>query len=199
MFVIASGLNNPLQNIQEIRLSWTPPDIGDLLRYKVYRSNDSDFVVNSSTLIDSANIATYFDPLLQTNTKYYYKVIAVDKGLKESLPSKVNGDLILFSPQLISPANQTLFGAPRIFDWDSVEQAVSYVVYVGRGPFSDIVWNSAKTVDTETQYSGPALVSSQVYYWWVGAYSRKKIILEKGIEVPASVNSYSIVNSFFSE
>ena len=199
MFVIASGLNNPLQNIREIRLSWTPPDIGDLLRYKIYRSNDSDFVANTTTLIDSTNIATYFDPFLQSNTKYYYKVIAVDKGFKESMSSKVNGDLILFSPQLVSPANQTLFGDPRIFDWDSVENAVSYVVYVGRGPFSDIIWNSEKTVNTETPYSGPTLTISQVYYWWVGAYSRENILLENGIEVPASVNSYSAVNSFFSE
>ncbi len=199
MFVIASGLNNPLQNIREMRISWTPPDIGDLLRYKIYRSNDSDFVANSSTLIDSTNIATYFDPLLQLNVKYYYKVIAVDKGFKESLSSKVSGDLILFSPQLVSPANQTLFTDPKIFDWDSVANAVSYVVYLGRGPFSDIVWTSEKTSNTETQYNGPALTSSQVYYWWVGAYSRKKIKLENGIEVPATVNSYSNVNSFFSE
>lgn len=199
MFVIASGLNNPLQNIREIRINWTPPDIGDLLRYKIYRSNDSDFVANSNTLIDSTSIATYFDPLLQSNTKYYYKVIAVDKGFKESMPSKVNGDLILFSPQLISPANQTLFGDPRIFNWDSVANAVSYVVFVGRGPFSDIIWTSENTINTEIQYNGPTLAPSQVYYWWVGAYSRGNILLENGIEVPASVNSYSTVNSFFSE
>ena len=199
MFLVASGLNNPLQNLLQINLTWTPPDIGDLLRYKIYRSNDSDFVANATTLIDSTNIATYFDPFLPTNTKYFYKIVAVDKGFKESLPSKSSGDMILNSSVLVAPANQTRFVEPHIFDWEPVENAVSYVVFVGRGPFSDIIWTSSKTVNTSFQYAGPALVSSQVYYWWVGAYSRNKIKLENGTEIPSQVNSYSTVNSFFSE
>jgi len=198
-FLIAAGINNPLQSVQEIRLNWTPPDIGDLLRYKIYRSNDSDFVVNSNTLLDSTTIATYSDRFPLLNVKYYYKIIAVDKGLKESLPSRVSSDLILSSALLISPANQTRFTGPRIFDWDPVENGVAYIVYVGRGPFSDIIWNSTITKGTEILYNGPSLVSSQVYYWWVGAFSREKVILENGIELPATVNSYSTINSFFSE
>ena len=199
MFLVASGLNNPLQSLLQINLTWTPPDIGDLLRYKIYRSNDSDFVANTSTLIDSTNIATYFDPFLPTNTKYFYKIVAVDKGFKESLPSKSSGDMILTSPVIITPANQTRFVAPRIFDWEAVENAVSYVVFVGRAPFSDIIWTSPKTTNTEIQYAGSPLVSSQVYYCWVGSYSRNKIKLENGSEISAQVNSYSTVNSFFSE
>ena len=199
MFLVASGLNNPLQSLLQINLTWTPPDIGDLLRYKIYRSNDSDFVANASTLIDSTNIATYFDPFLPTNTKYFYKIVAVDKGLKESMPSKSSGDMILNSSVLVAPANQTRFVEPRIFNWEPVDNAVAYTVYVGRGPFSDIVWASSKTVNTNIQYAGPALVATQVYYWWVGAFSRNKIKLENGTEIPSQVNSYSTVNSFFSE
>jgi len=199
MFLIASGVNNPLQSILEMKLNWTPPDIGDLLRYKIYRSNDSDFVANTSTLVDSTIIATYSDRFIPTNTKYYYKIVAVDKGLKVSLPSKPNGDMILSSPVLVAPANQTRFTSPRIFDWNQVDNAVSYVVFVGSAPFADVLWNSSKTTNTEFQYNGPALQSSQVYYWWVGAYSRNKIVLENGTEVSAQVNSYSVVNSFFAE
>jgi fibronectin type 3 domain-containing protein len=199
MFLVASGLNNPLQSLLQINLTWTPPDIGDLLNYKIYRSNDSDFVANTSTLIDSTNIATYFDPFLPTNTKYFYKIVAVDKGFKESMPSKSSSDMILNSSVLVAPANQTRFVEPRIFNWESVDNAVAYTVYVGRGPFSDIVWSSSRTANTNIQYAGPALVATQVYYWWVGAYSRNKIKLENGTEIPSQVNSYSTVNSFFSE
>lgn len=199
IFLISSGVNNPLLSILEMKLNWTPPDIGDLLRYKIYRSNDSDFVANTSTLVDSTIIATYSDRFIPTNTKYYYKIVAVDKGLKVSLPSKPNGDMILSSPILVAPANQTRFTSPRIFDWDPVDNAVSYVVVVGSAPFSDVLWNSSKTTNTEFQYNGPALQSSQVYYWWVGAYSRNKIVLENGTEVSSQVNSYSVVNSFFAE
>jgi fibronectin type 3 domain-containing protein len=199
IFLISSGVNNPLLSILEMKLNWTPPDIGDLLRYKIYRSNDSDFVANTSTLVDSTIIATYSDRFIPTNTKYYYKIVAVDKRLKVSLPSKPNGDMILSSPILVAPANQTRFTSPRIFDWDPVDNAVSYVVFVGSAPFSDVLWNSSKTTNTEFQYNGPALQSSQVYYWWVGAYSRNKIVLENGTEVSSQVNSYSVVNSFFAE
>ena len=199
MFLVASGNNNPLQSILQISLTWTPPDIGDLLRYKIYRGNDSDFVANASTLIDSTNIATYFDPFLPTNVKYYYKIVAVDKGFKESFASKSSGDMILTSSVLITPANQTRFVSPQIFDWQPVDNAVAYVVFVGRGPFSDVIWTSAKTVNTEILYGGPAFAASQVYYWWVGAYSRNKIYLENGTVIPAQINSYSTVNSFFSE
>lgn len=199
MFLVASGLNNPLQSTLQMNLTWTPPDIGDLLRYRIFRSNDSDFVANASTLIDSTTIATFSDRSVPTNLKYFYKVVAIDKGYKESLPSKSSGDLILSSPSLIAPANQTRFTDPKIFDWDAVNDAVAYVVFVGRAPFADVVWNSAKTTNTEIQYNGPTLTSSQVYYWWVGAYSRNKIVLENGTEIPSQVNSYSTVNSFFSE
>ena len=199
MFLVASGLNIPVQGILQIILTWTPPDIGDLLRYKIYRSNDPDFVANASTLIDSTNIATYFDPFLPTNTKYYYKIIAVDKGLKESLPSKPGGDMILTSSVLVAPANQSRFGQPFIFDWETVDNAVSYVVFVGSGPFSNVIWTSQRTTSTEIQYAGPAFVSTQVYYWWVGAFSRNKIILENGTEISSQVNSYSTINNFFSE
>jgi fibronectin type 3 domain-containing protein len=198
-YLIAQGNNNPLQSTIGIRLTWTPPDIGDLLRYRIYRSNDSDFVANSTTFIDSTIIATYFDQNIPLNTKYFYKIIAVDKGLKVSMASKSSGDLILSSAELVSPANQTRFSDPKVFDWDPVAGAVSYTVYVGRGPFSDIIWTSDKTSDSEISYAGPDLVSTQVYYWWVGAYSRKNIYLENNLKVPAQVNSYSSVNSFFSE
>lgn len=199
MFLIASGINNPLQSLLAINLTWTPPDIGDLLRYKIYRSNESDFVANASTLIDSTTIASYFDPFLPTNIKFYYKVTAVDKGFKESLPSKISSDMILNSAVLLTPANQTRFVEPRIFEWEPVENAVAYVVYVGNAPFSSVIWTSARTGETDIQYNGPALASSQIYYWWVGAYSRTKIILENGSEISSQVNSYSVVNNFFAE
>ena len=194
-----SGYNNPQQGTQEIQLSWVPPDIGDLKNYLVYRGPDSTFTPNASTFIDSTNIAIYIDRFVQLNQKYYYKVIAVDKGQKFSLPSKAYYDVVLSSPVLISPANNTRFGTPRTFKWESISGAVNYVVFVGNGPFSDIIWSSGKTKQTEVTYSGPALQISQVYYWWVGVYSKDKIKFEDGSELPAQINSYSVVNSFFAE
>lgn len=194
-----SGINNLQQGLQELRLSWVPPDIGDLKNYIVYRSADSSFTPDESTFIDSTNIAIYIDRFVQVNQKYYYKVIAVDKGKKVSLPSKPGKDIILSSPVLISPSNNTRFGDPKILKWAVVTDAVDYEVFVGNGPFSDVIWSSGKTKQTEVLYSGTPLQTSKVYYWWVGAYSKEKVIFEDGSEIPAQINSYSLVNSFFVE
>lgn len=197
--VNVSGMNNPQIGVQELRLSWVPPDIGDLKNYLVYRGTDSSFTPDASTFIDSTNIAVYIDRFVQINQRYYYKVIAVDKGLKTSLPSKSGSDLILSSPMLISPANNTRFGNPKILKWAGVTDAVDYEVFVGNGPFSDVVWSSGKIKQSEVLYSGPALQTSKVYYWWVGVYSKDKVRFEDGSEIPAQINSYSLVNSFFVE
>ena len=197
--VNVSGFNNPQQGAKEITVSWTPPDIGDLKNYLIYRGPDSLFIPDASTFIDSSNIAIYSDRLAQLNQKYHYKIIAVDKGQKTSFPSKSASDLILSSPVLVSPANNTRFGSPHSFKWDGVTSAVDYVVFVGNGQFSDVIWVSGKTKVTEISYSGPTLQSGKVYYWWVGVYSKEKVIFEDGSEIPAQINSYSSINSFFSE
>jgi hypothetical protein len=197
--VVVSGYNNPSINSIEIRISWTPPDIGDLKNYYIYRGNDSDFVVNNSSFIDSTNVGIYVDKNVQVNSKYHYKIVAIDKGFKTSLPSKSNGDMVLVNPQIISPANLSRFTEPRVFKWTEVENAVSYKVFIGRGPLSDVIWSSSKTKDTEIIYTGPNLQSSQIYYCWITAFSKDKIILENQIEIEAEINSYSLINSFFSE
>lgn len=197
--VLAAGYNSPNQGALEMRVSWTPPDIGDLKNYLVYRGNDSSFTPDASSFLDSTNIALYVDRTAQLNNEYFYKVIAVDRGFKESLPSKAVKDRILFSPVLVSPANNTRFGDPKVFKWNAVSNAVYYEVFVANGPFSDVFWSSGRITGTEVSYNGPALQSSKVYYWWVGVYSKDKVIFEDGSTITAPVNSYSLINSFFSE
>ena len=194
-----SGYNNPVQGIKQLTLSWVPPDISDLKNYLIYRGTDSAFVADASTFIDSTSIAVYFDPLTSINQKYYYKIVAVDKGQKLSLPSKPNSDLILSSPVLVSPSNNSRFGIPQIFQWDGVTNAIDYVVFVGNAPFSDVIWSSGKTKHLEISYTGPALNSSQVYYWWIGVYSKEKVVFNDGSQIPAQINAYSLINSFFAE
>ncbi len=194
-----SGYNNPQKGAPEIQLTWIPPDIGDLKNYLVYRSVDSAFTPGAANFLDSTNISFYEDRIIQINQKYFYKIIAVDKGQKLSLPSKVGYDVILSSPKLISPANNTRFGDPKTFNWESVTGAVSYEVFIGNGPFSDAIWSSGKTKEISVTYTGPALQTSKVYYWWVAVYSKEKVKFEDGSEISAQINSYSIINSFFAD
>lgn len=194
-----SGINNPLLSTFEIRLSWIPPDIGDLKNYAIYRDNVENFVPDPANFIDSTAVSIYTDRFAQLNTRYYYKVIAKDKGNKISQPSKAATDVILSSPILISPANNVRFGDPKVFKWQGVSGAVHYQVFVGNGPLSNVIWSSNKTTSTEALYAGPTLQTSKVYYWWVAVYSKDKIRFDDGSEFPAQINSFSLVNSFFVE
>lgn len=197
--LLVQGYNNSLLGALEVGISWIPPDIGDLKNYMIYRGLDSSFVPDVLSFLDSTDIAIYVDKSVQINQRYYYKITAVDKGFKISLPSKAGTDIILSSPILVSPANNSRFGDPRTFKFEAVSNAVNYEVFVGNGPFSDVFWSSGKITNTEISYNGAALESSRVYYWWVGVYSKDKNKFEDGTEFPAQVNSYSLVNNFFAE
>ncbi len=197
--LIVNGHNNPSQGVADMQINWTPPDIGDLKNYYIYRGTDSSFTVSAASFIDSSNIAFYSDKTIQLNTNYYYKIVAIDKGYKQSLPGKAAKDMVLDSPVLVSPANNTRFESPQIFEWEPVDNAVSYEVFVGNAPFSNVFWTSGKITDTEAAYKGPAFQASKIYYWWVVVYSKDKTILDDGSELPAEINSYSLINSFFSE
>ncbi|MCB0752993.1 MAG: hypothetical protein KDC52_16090, partial [Ignavibacteriae bacterium] len=191
-FLIVSGINNPVENRKFLGLSWLPPDVGDLNYYKIYRGTDTNFIANSFSYIDSTNIGTYSDNFTQTNTKYYYKITAVDLGGKESLPSLVSSDLILNSPQLITPSNFSNFTSPYLFQWSKIDSASSYTVFVGNSPFSDVIWNSQRVKENEVVYTGTKLTASKVYYWWVGAYSRENIVVDNGNKINSQINSYSL-------
>ena len=198
-FLLANAINNPIENRKSIILSWLPPDAGDLSYYKIYRGSNKDFNTNASSLLDSTIVGTYFDIFTQQNQRYYYKITAVDYGKKESLPSLSSSDLILNSASLSSPSNFSKFTSPYKFQWSEVDSAKAYKVFVGNSPFSEVFWESEKVKINETNYNGAKLTSSKVYYWWVGSYSKEKVIIDNGNEIDAQINSYSTVGSFTGE
>ncbi|MCB9207139.1 MAG: hypothetical protein H6610_04355 [Ignavibacteriales bacterium] len=198
-FLIVNAFNNTIENRKYINLSWLPPAAGDLSYFKIYRGITKDFIINSNSLIDSTLLGTYYDNLVETNKRFYYKVKAVDIGGKESAVSIGNSDLILDNPELTSPSNFSKFTSPFTFKWNSVDSAKAYKVFVGNSPFADIIWESNKIKSTETNYQGPKFVTSKLYYWWVGTYSRDKILVDNVTELEAQINSLSTVRSFIGE
>lgn len=197
--LLVQGINSPAQGLLEIKISWLPPSASDLRSYYIYRGSDSAFIPGQLSLLDTTTVSSYIDRLVVSNKRYYYKIIAVDKGGKTSFPTGAANDVILQNAELISPANNSRFTDPKTFKWNSVNDAVAYEVFVGNGPLSGVIWSSGKTTLTEISYTGPNLLSSKVYYWWVGSYSKNKEVFDDGTEAPAQINSYSSVNSFFVE
>ena len=194
--VLVKGINNPTLSQLEIQVTWSAPNVSDVENYFVYRGLTENFSADSTSFIGSTPASTYLDRNIQTGQTYYYKVVARDRGDKLSFPSPVNSDLVLNSPMLLSPANQSIFTSPQMFTWQSVANAKDYQVFVGRGPFSDVIWTSAKTKQTEILYTGPTLSPNSIYYWWVGAYSKEDTQGTSGF-LKADVNSYSQVWTFF--
>ncbi len=193
-----SGQNNPTLSRLEMVLSWTPPNVSDVARYLVYRGATEDFVPDSTLLIGTTFTSTFFDRNVQPGLMYYYRVVAEDRGAKRSLPGPVGSDRVLPNVRLNTPANQSIFTQPRIFTWTGVENAVAYEVFVGRGPFSDVIWASGRNQSLEVLYNGPELAANRIYYWWVGAYSKTET-MSQGILIAPEVNSFSEIWTFFVE
>ncbi len=191
------GYNNPNLNKTEFRITWIPPIISDLSHFRVYRGMNSGFVADASSLIDSTYVSMYIDVMQRAGDLYFYKVTCVDLGGKASVPGLPDADRVLGEITLLNPGNRTVQAQPMLFNWQAVEHAVKYQVFVGKGPLSNIIWTSTATTNVQIQYSGPALSTDAIYYWWVGAYSKNPYIDSYGQTVTPDVNTTSRIWSFF--
>ena len=194
--IIVFGHNYPNFNQIEFAISWTPPNISDLWKFRIYRGSDANFDANNSSLYDSTAVSIYFDRAVNPGDRYFYRIQSIDLGQKFSSTSTATGDLILQNAELISPTNQIEFSSPYQFTWKEVENAINYQVFVGRAQLSDIIWTSAKITDKQTTYSGPQLKSGQIYYWWIGAFSKEDFFIDN-VKINPDVNSRSEIRSFF--
>lgn len=195
--VVVMGHNYPVLNQIELVIPWLPPNISDIWKHRIYRGTSEDFPVNTSTLIDSTILSIMSDKNVKPGDFYYYKIVSVDLGAKQSAPSKPGGDRILENLYLTSPSNRSVASSPVQFLWKSVQNAINYQLFVARAPLSDIIWTSPKIQNTQITYGGTNLLSGVIYYWWVGAYSKNDYVTEDGIQVKPDVNSRSEVWTFF--
>jgi hypothetical protein len=191
------GHNNPNLNVVEFKITWIPPIISDLGYFRIYRGASSDFPVDGTTLVDSTQVSLFTDVMQRSGDLYYYKVVCVDLGGKVSVAGLPDADRILGEVVLSSPGNRTVQAQPMIFSWNAVDHAVNYQVFVGRGPMSNVIWTSNTTTLVQMQYAGPALATDAIYYWWVGAYSKRPYLDNTGTMITPDVNTTSKIWSFF--
>ena len=91
-----------------INLFWTVPFDSDIDKYEIYRSIDPDFTPSNEAFIGSAKLPEYIDGNnLERLRIYYYKIITVDKGRLKSNPSSIVRDVILNSPEIVFPENNS--------------------------------------------------------------------------------------------
>jgi fibronectin type 3 domain-containing protein len=164
------------QNIADsptITVSWSPNTEGDLKEYRVYRSlSETVPTTGEPVAVIPRGTTIYIDTDVTEETRYYYKVTAVDRGDWESpaAPSPPVSDIPLPPPELTSPANNaTATSLTPTFLWQPVPMALGYRIVVATDQTFDVrVWNKhVGPSPASVQYAGDPLESGAQYYWRV--------------------------------
>lgn len=158
------NLSAKVVSSSEIDLEWD--SVSTATSYTVYKAKSS-----SGTYSDIATLETtsYSDTDLTDDTTYYYRVKATNSsGTTSSFSSTVHAtteeSYALPAPTELSA---TAEGSDEIdLEWDSVDEATSYVVY--RATSSSSKYNQIATTKT-TNYSDTDLLDDTTYYYKVKA------------------------------
>ena len=161
-----------LSGSPSVTISWSPNTEGDLDAYRVFRGTEPSVNPLLSTPIATVPRGTtiYIDTNVNIGARYYYRIVAVDRGDLVSQPSTEASDIPLSPPALTMPANGATAGSiSPTFGWQLVNQAVGYRIIVGSDEtFSVQLWNHHVGAQTSTlPYAGQALTSGNQYFWYV--------------------------------
>jgi hypothetical protein len=97
------------ENVKSIQLDWEPSAVSDIGRYAIFRGINESFTPDSNSYIADTRESFFADSsLLKTMTRYFYKIIPIDKGNLSGPPSEPVSDLILDLPVQRSPRNDSI-------------------------------------------------------------------------------------------
>ena len=113
-----------------IHIEWDANAEDDIAEYKIHRSTQSDSGYQLIATLSKDELF-YEDTDVRLETKYYYRVTAVDEGKNESNMSQTISYTLLHKASLMAPPNQAVVRtASPVFKWLEVNNAQSYVVRV---------------------------------------------------------------------
>ncbi len=178
----------------EILVQWLANSDPDFDHYVVYRDTSPVFYLDTLHILTTTVNTAYTDTQVSVGQRYYYRLVAVDRGGLTSNPSGLADDIPLEAPVLISPigGNQAASSTP-IFQWNRVEEATRYQISLSTslqsGEFftAEITQPPSGSLIYSYPTSAPTLASGETYYWRVGAYSQDE---------REEINSYSVTTSF---
>jgi len=174
-----------------IELTWQTNTESDFSHYEIYKALTGLFPTDSTTFLVDTTLTNYTDEDVEEGVKYYYAIIAVDKGSKESEAAGPKSDLPLPRPSLISPEYNSTTTTRPTFEWEKVEGATSYNVIVQTFAQSGEIWTEVvsqppDSIVTQQFQSSPLLENGKTYYWKVAAFSSDN----------EEANSYSTIWKF---
>ncbi|MDQ3019455.1 MAG: T9SS type A sorting domain-containing protein [Bacteroidota bacterium] len=157
-------------------LEWD--NVSNATRYKIQLSGDSNFV---NFIINDSNVTAsqYLIPssLLNLNTKYYWKVNAINEAGSGAFSLVWNFTTITSSlppaPVLISPINGSLnVSLTPTLDWNNISGTISYRVQIGLDlNFNFIILDESNITNSQYSVPVPILGINSLYFWRVNATS----------------------------
>jgi len=75
----------------KVKLEWEQTEPKSIKSYNIYRSTTNDFTASKKNLIGKAEKEKYIDKNVKLNTRYYYKILAIDKdNIKSNYSNEVS-------------------------------------------------------------------------------------------------------------
>jgi hypothetical protein len=167
--------------VPAILLYWNPPSDTDIKGYYIYRSITESFDADTLHYLDFTQLTSYSDTKnIILLTKYYYKIKAVDKGLLKSRATSEISDVILNSPTLIFPSNNSIIRELTEFRFKTVSLPATYKLVIQSNDVYGTVKEfnfTSELLDQEIKInaSGIQLESSKTYTWRVFTYTSSEI------------------------
>jgi len=166
--ILLAPADNSYNNTIDVSFSWNSSLRAEKYEFQLAR----DTLFQNIILIDSSIVGTTRVVTgLNYNSKYFWRVSAINIGGKSSYSTVWNLRTKLQSPSLQSPANGSQ-NAPitPTLSWASVNGAVNYQLQISLDSlFNQIVLNDSIIINTFIQV-GP-LLNNTKYYWRVRGYN----------------------------
>jgi hypothetical protein len=160
-----------------IFLKWYPNPESDIAGYQIFRSENQNFIPDSSNLIGFTGTISYSDKTnLELYKYYYYVILAVDKGGLKSDPSQEVSDLILGIPEINYPVNGSMVPYFDNFQIKSLQVPATYQIVVQTNEYFGEIWsnelNSNVINDTiNIPFDINSIDTDVPYFWRIITYS----------------------------
>lgn len=146
---------------KKVKLLWNPHPNPSISHYLVQRQIDND-EFKTIGLVNHRLLVEYVDEDLNDESRYKYRVIAVDFMGSPSRPSK-----IVTAKTKDRPINQSTLTATKnlphiVLNWDPIHRAKDYKIYRSKNP--DGVYNYIATT-TDTRFVDNVGTPNTVFYY----------------------------------
>ncbi|HMU43745.1 MAG TPA: hypothetical protein PKA80_10620 [Ignavibacteriaceae bacterium] len=165
------------ENNLSIYLSWEKSFESDVEKYFVFRSEEQGFIADTNSFIGESTQNYFNDTIdLKLDTKYFYKIEAIDKGGLISPASEEVNDEIYQTASLIFPEDSAEVGYFDFFKIKTINKPAAYRISVMTNPYFGEYWAtefySQATDDTISVRFNPDYVDVNVnYYLRIAVYS----------------------------